>query len=468
VATGPAGNFVVAWESPAGLFARRFDSTGTAQGAPIVLATNVVTPTSRTESVGPVAGMDDDGNFAIAYTTTVTDLTAPVSSVTGNVFVQQFDRLGQIQGGELRANTADILSSSGGPSLGANAGGDFVIAWSPYDPASLNSVDIVGRLFRSTAPPPGQVAAVQSPAAAVPATTVPATGAPATPVVPVPTVLPPAAADVPVTTTEPAPNTNLISLLITAEGPALVTPAGDVRLFGGPRSLAVLPSADAPGDAVARAAPDGTVFHLDVEGLNTGDISGKVFADLNGNGLQDEGEPDLTSQTVFLDLNRNGAHDPGEPSAVTNERGEYLFTGLPLDQTYRVRQEFLPYTVQTFPQAEWHVVTLSPQRRAASDVRFGLAQLPPPRTRMVPVRSPEDRVPPPVKPVPVTPDGMESRRQPRPEETSDAVFLVGTEEQEQPGSEEARNWWWQGAVSAVVAAAWLWERDRHGKRRVGR
>ena len=60
-----------------------------------------------------------------------------------------------------------------------------------------------------------------------------------------------------------------------------------------------------------------------------------VWDDLNGDGIQDGGEPGLSGITVFLDLNTNGAIDGGEPTDTTDGAGAYDFTDLPTG-TYSV------------------------------------------------------------------------------------------------------------------------------------
>ena len=60
----------------------------------------------------------------------------------------------------------------------------------------------------------------------------------------------------------------------------------------------------------------------------TGKISGKVFYDLNQNGVQDPKEPGLAGATVYLDTNHNGKYDDGEPVRTTNSSGNYVFDAL--------------------------------------------------------------------------------------------------------------------------------------------
>ncbi|MDF3131299.1 SdrD B-like domain-containing protein, partial [Kiritimatiellaeota bacterium B1221] len=61
-----------------------------------------------------------------------------------------------------------------------------------------------------------------------------------------------------------------------------------------------------------------------------------VWNDLNGDGVQDGGEPGLSGITLYLDLNSNGNLDGGEPSAVTDGSGAYDFTDLSVG-SYSVR-----------------------------------------------------------------------------------------------------------------------------------
>ena len=68
----------------------------------------------------------------------------------------------------------------------------------------------------------------------------------------------------------------------------------------------------------------------DVGGLSTrGTISGTVWTDMNGNGLQDSGEPGMADVTVYLDLNENGRFDSYTLEPDDYEQGELLNTVLP-------------------------------------------------------------------------------------------------------------------------------------------
>ncbi len=108
-----------------------------------------------------------------------------------------------------------------------------------------------------------------------------------------------------------------------------------------------------------------------------GEISGRVFEDGDGDGVQGPGEPGLAGQTVFLDANDNGLLDDGEPFQLTNAKGEYLFPMLGI-RRYKVRQFLSPAVAQTAPADDsGHDVTLSEQKNAASEVDFGLIQVQP-------------------------------------------------------------------------------------------
>ncbi len=82
-------------------------------------------------------------------------------------------------------------------------------------------------------------------------------------------------------------------------------------------------------------------------GASVGD---RVWADLNGNGVQNAGEPGINGVRVYLDLNGNNAYDAGEPNTVTSGDGIYYIGNL-VPGTYDVRVDTttLPAgVIQTF------------------------------------------------------------------------------------------------------------------------
>ncbi len=64
-----------------------------------------------------------------------------------------------------------------------------------------------------------------------------------------------------------------------------------------------------------------------------GIIIGQVFSDQNGNGVQDLVDSGVSGIRVFVDLDGEGDFDANEPSALTNEFGGYLLSGVAPGET---------------------------------------------------------------------------------------------------------------------------------------
>ncbi|GIW98484.1 MAG: hypothetical protein KatS3mg111_1817 [Pirellulaceae bacterium] len=84
-------------------------------------------------------------------------------------------------------------------------------------------------------------------------------------------------------------------------------------------------------------------FIVDVRPPVRGSISGHLFEDFNGNGVQDDGsqggapaEPSLQDWLLFIDSNGNSYPDPSEPQVRTDADGNYTFAKL-LPGTYPIR-----------------------------------------------------------------------------------------------------------------------------------
>lgn len=92
------------------------------------------------------------------------------------------------------------------------------------------------------------------------------------------------------------------------------------------------PDPDGDGHPNETGENDPTPFTL---GASLGDF---VWNDLNGDGVQDAGEPGLDGVTLFLDLNTNGNLDGGEPTETTAGGGAYDFLDLAAG-SYQVRVE---------------------------------------------------------------------------------------------------------------------------------
>ncbi len=92
-------------------------------------------------------------------------------------------------------------------------------------------------------------------------------------------------------------------------------------------------AADPIAITVTSGATDNTAdFGYQQQDASIGDF---VWDDLDGDGVQDGGEPGISGVTVFFDLNTNGSLDGGEPSTTTDGSGAYSFDSLPTG-TYTV------------------------------------------------------------------------------------------------------------------------------------
>jgi len=114
----------------------------------------------------------------------------------------------------------------------------------------------------------------------------------------------------------------------------------------------------------AQTSPSGGLGHhvtvsagQTLSGQNFGDrsaaappavITGIVFNDANGDGIQDDGEMGLASVQVYLDLGNVGYFVTGDPTTMTNATGGYTLSGLAAGN-YIVRQALPLGYVQTTP-----------------------------------------------------------------------------------------------------------------------
>ena len=119
----PSGGFVVAWESndqdgaDGGIFARRFDSSGSALGSEFLA--NVFTTNSQAR---PVVSHDAAGGFVIAWPSFGQDGSA------WGIFWRRFDSSGNPLGGEFQANQHTNLDQNYA-TITHTASGGFVVAW---------------------------------------------------------------------------------------------------------------------------------------------------------------------------------------------------------------------------------------------------------------------------------------------------------------------------------------------------
>jgi hypothetical protein len=104
-----------------------------------------------------------------------------------------------------------------------------------------------------------------------------------------------------------------------------------------------------------------------------GEIHGRIWEDPNASGQKGDDTLPLAGQIVFIDANNNGVFDDGERFTVTNEKGEYSFTGLPLG-TYTVLPLLGRGQDQTFNTARENKVELRSGAMVVDNVDIGIRQ----------------------------------------------------------------------------------------------
>jgi len=133
-----ADRFVVVWQSAnqdgggAGIFGRRFDSTGSPLGGEFPINT-----TTAGDQRQPDVAMDAAGNFVVVWQ-------GPGSNAT-DVFARAFDNQGNPRGGEFQVNT-DNFASQLNPKVAMDASsGDFVVVWT----SNVTNNNVRFRRFRA-------------------------------------------------------------------------------------------------------------------------------------------------------------------------------------------------------------------------------------------------------------------------------------------------------------------------------
>jgi hypothetical protein len=147
------------------------------------------------------------------------------------------------------------------------------------------------------------------------------------------------------------------------ETSTITTANGTYSLAVGPgtaRIVAVAPSSF----VTTSSAQTVTVGTGGVSNVNFGlgrvsaDITGAKWADLNGNGFRDEGEPGIAGVFIYLDLDGDDRIDIGEPRGITDANGNYSIN-FPGPGTYTIREVVDPGFVQTFPANGEHIVVFN-------------------------------------------------------------------------------------------------------------
>jgi hypothetical protein len=122
VASAGDGSFVVVWQdyhrdgSTFGIFGRRFNAAGVAQGSDFQINAYTTGPQVR-----PRVAADARGGFVVSWESNHQD---PL----GDIFGRRFDASGAPLGGDFRVNSY-TTSSQARPSVASSPDGDFVIIW---------------------------------------------------------------------------------------------------------------------------------------------------------------------------------------------------------------------------------------------------------------------------------------------------------------------------------------------------
>jgi len=148
VASDSAGNFVVAWDSAFqdggfyGIYAQRFDSTGTPVGAEFR-----VNSYTTLVQLFPAVASDAAGNFVVVWESLG-------QSYNYGVFAQRYSSTGAPLGGEFRVNTYTAANKRY-PQVASDAAGNFVVVWQSYYQDGPFDWGIYAQRFASTGAPLG-------------------------------------------------------------------------------------------------------------------------------------------------------------------------------------------------------------------------------------------------------------------------------------------------------------------------
>jgi SdrD B-like domain len=399
------GDFVVTWNqvvfnpdesSTPFILARRFDTTAGDFTAEFTVNSEPITQPDAANA--PEVAVDGQGDFVIVWTTAssfssgVGSEAIPISEVrpvnTQTVYFRAYESDGSpeldpsgMTTGEVKVNT---FSQDFGPiDVATDHCGNNVIVWSGTDTRGENQQDVFARLVPGGDCPPEEM---MPPDQGTPPDEVPP------PEVIPPAVIPPV---VPTSVFDPTAST-LIALVNSGQNqPALANLlAPFIFTEPAPEEVFPVPAPSAPEPVFLR---EFIAFSAQEQTRNIGEIGGRVFEDLNGNGIQDPGEPELRDQIVFLDYNDNGIPDEGEPTMKTDAQGRYLFSGLALNR-YRVRQLRTARVRQTVPSKDAaYVVELTPKNSSVANKDFGTRILPATggATQPVPTSAGQNSNPPP-------------------------------------------------------------------------
>ena len=163
-----------------------------------------------------------------------------------------------------------------------------------------------------------------------------------------------------VATTDSAGRYTLTSLPAGSHSVRIVDPAGHVR------------TAPSAGRQVVQLAAGKTVTGRDFGVVQSAVISGRVFNDLDRDGVKDTAETGAAGFRVYLDANNNGRFETGESSVLTGTSGTYSFAGL--RPGVHVVRQVSPSGWQLSSAYSYYTITLV-AAQSRSGVNFGFRQV---------------------------------------------------------------------------------------------
>jgi hypothetical protein len=145
IAVDATGDFVVAWSNSnvasdvqAGVFARSFNSLGTALTSDLHINTTVVNDQTK-----PAVAVDATGNFVVVWEDSALIGNGQDGSLSG-IFAQRYNSSGAEIGSEFRVNSY-TTGAQNSPAVAMTAAGDFVVAW---DGQSFSgTAEVAARVF---------------------------------------------------------------------------------------------------------------------------------------------------------------------------------------------------------------------------------------------------------------------------------------------------------------------------------
>lgn len=103
--------------------------------------------------------------------------------------------------------------------------------------------------------------------------------------------------------------------------------------------------------------------------LNSGSISGRMFNDTNGDGIQESGEAPLVGWGCFIDFNNDDVFDGSDVRVFADANGNYSFNNL-APGTYHIVQNTPAGWQRIVPSTMPYVVTLTSSNPSATGINF--------------------------------------------------------------------------------------------------